>query len=142
LITELLSHLILCVYDLSNHRDFHDRYVIDEGDLNNSIMGNQNVYTKRRTLSSIGTNAILNVKLELSNKILYRKQGNETIRQYIISAKVGNEKISKIQKTYQQIKSFNSSLEYSLRSSGFESPKLEEELHSDAYLGALDDILL
>lgn len=116
--------------------------MIDEGDLNNSIMGNQNVYTKRRTLSSIGTNAILNVKLELSNKILYRKQGNETIRQYIISAKVGNEKISKIQKTYQQIKSFNSSLEYSLRSSGFESPKLEEELHSDAYLGALDDILL
>jgi hypothetical protein len=115
---------VLCAYDSANHQDFHENYVADEGNLSQSMLQG-NIHTNRnRTMSHISFHE-RTFKLKLMDQIVSKKDdsGNESYY-FMIEVQSAGMIISKVEKSYADIQSLEVALEYGLRGTGIDPPKL------------------
>jgi len=131
----------LAAFDFISHKNFHDLYIIDEGELSDSFLkdGGKIIHTDAdRQRSTIRIQYFQFIVLD-TIRSMYDKQSKSLKQQFFIEIWNGGQKLQTIEKTYDDMRAFALSLEYSLKGRDISCPKLESN-NRDLLLPSSDEI--
>lgn len=133
---------MLIIYDLAQHNDFHQMYIADEGNLEDSLLKKMGVDFKSRLRKvSVCSERPDSYRIKVDEKIVLKKRGNGIMDRFFIVNVYSSSRefISCVEKTYDDFKAFRNSLEYQLRESGIKPPELEKGIF-DVLMPSSDEI--
>lgn len=117
--------LSLSIFDFNNHKEFHQSYIADEYILQDYMVDRRKSSLDQR-MSLVKKNGF---KITVDDEILFRndeKNNNKILRFFVvIVVDVEKNEISKVEKSYEDFKGFEKSMEYLLRESNATVPRLE-----------------
>ena len=123
---------VLVAYDYKNHNDFYDTLGIDATNIHDSLLeGHTGIHSSKihkKNRHSASLNFLThNYKMQVDDAFIYKKaiDGINMAKYYVICINIDSQRVSKVERSYEQFIAFESTLKYSLRGTGMEPPSLE-----------------
>lgn len=141
MITRIGITVSLSGYDFIMHKDFHQMYIADEGNLEETFLNKMIIDKSKLRKTSTVSEGSDTFRIKIDEKIVLKisKEGKSE-RKFIAIVQTGmKEEISTVEKSYGDFKAFRNGLEYQLRDSGITPPQLQRMIF-DILMPSSDEI--